>query len=39
MGVVLEYPRVLQDVVETEPILGLVLEKLCSTVRKRGSGG
>jgi hypothetical protein len=39
MGIVLEYPRVLQDLVETEPIPRFVLEKLYSTVRKRGNGG
>jgi hypothetical protein len=40
MRIVLEYPRMLQDLVEAEPIPRFVLEKLYSTVRKeRGSGG
>jgi len=38
MRIVLEYPRMLQDLVEAEPILGFVLEKLYNTVRKKGSG-
>ena len=39
MRIVLEYPRMLQDLVEAEPILWLFLQKLYSIVRKGGSGG
>ena len=34
MRIVLEYPRMLQDLVEAQPILRVVLEKLYSRVRK-----
>lgn len=37
MRIVLEYPWMLQDLVEAEPILRFLLEKLYSTVRKEGT--